>query len=173
MYLYREQYAMPALKGTLKVERAGETTIIEPERPTFLREEIGCWRKANQVHAWFVDNVQKGRDDCRDYYVDDDQLSELLNVVNEVIDKSELVPGKVFAGRTFNDKGEYVDILEDGQEIANPEVAKALLPTREGFFFGSYRYDEYYIEDLYRTRDILEKALAVPDEMEVLYSSSW
>ena len=28
--------------------------------------DVTCayWRKANQIHAWFVDNVQQGNDDC-------------------------------------------------------------------------------------------------------------
>lgn len=40
--------------------------------------QVGYWRKANQIHGWFVDNVQNEMDDCRDYYVDREQLRELL-----------------------------------------------------------------------------------------------
>ena len=32
-------------------------------------ESFGYWRKANQIHKWFVDNVQGGIDDCRPYPV--------------------------------------------------------------------------------------------------------
>jgi hypothetical protein len=38
-----------------------------------------------------------------------------------------------------------------------PGVAKELLPTQAGFFFGSTDYDEYYYEDLVYTRDLLDK----------------
>ena len=33
--------------------------------------EVTCayWRKSNQIHKWFVDNVQGGEDNCGDYYV--------------------------------------------------------------------------------------------------------
>lgn len=37
------------------------------------------WRKANQIHGWFVDNIQKGADDCGEYYVSKDKLQELLD----------------------------------------------------------------------------------------------
>ena len=31
--------------------------------------QIIQWRKANQIHSWFVENVQSGKDDCGMYYV--------------------------------------------------------------------------------------------------------
>ena len=37
-------------------------------RVTFT-EMVGYWRKANHIHKWFVDNVQEGIDDYREYYV--------------------------------------------------------------------------------------------------------
>lgn len=39
---------------------------------------------------------------------------------------------------------------QEGREkvITNPELAKELLPTQAGFFFGDTNYTEYYIEDL-------------------------
>lgn len=45
--------------------------------------EVTCayWRKANQIHKWFVDNVQQGNDDCGEYYVSHSKLSELHNTV--------------------------------------------------------------------------------------------
>jgi hypothetical protein len=36
--------------------------------------------------------------------------------------------------------------------LATPEMAPLMLPTQEGFFFGSYEYDEYYFDDV---RDVL------------------
>jgi len=52
-------------------------------------KEITCeamyWRKANAIHYWFVQNVQSGVDDCREYYVTRKQLESLLGVCNEVL----------------------------------------------------------------------------------------
>lgn len=106
--------------------------------------EVGYWRKANAVHQWFVDNVQKGTDDCGTYEVSTDKLKELLDIINEILsDKSK---------------------------------AKSLLPTTNGFFFGSTDYDEYYFEDLKYTKTLIENLLSNDELMKswyLEYSSSW
>jgi len=53
--------------------------------------------------------------------------------------------------------------------------AKELLPTQEGFFFGSIEYDEYYRQYLKDTKRMLEEILAEPDAdiSEYVYQSSW
>lgn len=66
------------------------------------------WRKANQIHKWFVDNVQKGEDDCGDYWVSRDQLEQLRDLVEEVLktrDASKLPPqsGFFFGSTDIND----------------------------------------------------------------------
>ena len=37
-------------------------------------EDVGYWRKANQIHNWFVQNVQGGEDDCGIYEVSQAKL---------------------------------------------------------------------------------------------------
>jgi hypothetical protein len=53
--------------------------------------DVTCayWRKANQIHAWFVDNVQRGVDDCGEYYVSHEKLKELLDLVNKALSKRD------------------------------------------------------------------------------------
>jgi len=46
--------------------------------------KVGYWRKANQIHAWFVDNVQSGEDECREYDVSRGKLQELLTLCQTV-----------------------------------------------------------------------------------------
>lgn len=58
------------------------------------------------------------------------------------------------------------------QVIANPEQAEELLPTGEGFFFGSTEYDEWYFADLNDTLEILTNALESPYEY-FEYQASW
>jgi len=43
-----------------------------------IKINVAYWRKANQIHKWFVDNIQGGEDNCSSYYVSKDKLSELL-----------------------------------------------------------------------------------------------
>ena len=116
------------------------------------------WRKANQIHKWFVDHVQDGKDDGGSHYVDSEQLIELRDLCQQVIDASELVPAKVSAGQTLT-KGEWVDDMEDGKTIADPSVAQELLPNAEGFFFGSQEYGEWYLADLIHTVEGISRVL--------------
>lgn len=134
--------------------------------------ETGYWRKANAIHNWFVENVQDGNDDCKDYWVDRETLKELKNLCEEVIKKSVLEEGTVENGYTFKN-GKTVPILEKGKVIKNPEIAQDLLPSASGFFFGSTNYDGWYIEDLKRTVEIIDKCLALPEEWDFYYTSSW
>jgi hypothetical protein len=53
-----------------------------------------------------------------------------------------------------------------------------LLPTRSGFFFGGTEYDEYYMNSIKYTINILEEVLSEVDERgylhgEIYYTSSW
>lgn len=34
-----------------------------------ISEQVAYWRKANQIHRWFVNIVQGGEDDCNPYEV--------------------------------------------------------------------------------------------------------
>jgi hypothetical protein len=139
-------------------------------------DEVAYWRKANHIHKWFVDHVQKGNDDCREYYVSRKHLKALLDTVNTVLHGSQLVPSKITNGYTVTFKGNQIveePILEDGRRIADPSIAMALLPTQAGFFFGSTDYDQYYYADLEYTRGTLTKALAEADDGRFYYQSSW
>ena len=84
--------------------------------------EAGYWRKANQIHKWFVDNVQGGEDDCKDYYVTREQLTDLLDTVNKVLANhdlaEELLPSQdgFFFGGTDYDEW-YFKELEQTKEI--------------------------------------------------------
>lgn len=71
--------------------------------------------------------------------------------------------------------------LENLLEICNDvvykgkQVAQTLLPTQEGFFFGSTDYDDWYMKDIKNTITILTKVLKETDfeRQMVVYSSSW
>jgi hypothetical protein len=186
MYLSKKHYiknwdhTKPEERFAISVRQGGKRlSAIKPQRVTNVVEEVAYWRKANQIHRWFVENVQDGNDDCKEYYVSREKLKELLDTVNTVLQSSQLVPGKVTNGYTMKktDDGKFVEepILQDGQRLADPSVAHALLPTQEGFFFGGTEYDQYYHEDLVYTRDVLTKALAEAeaDGAEFYYQSSW
>ena len=139
-----------------------------------LWDEVGYWRKANQIHNWFVKNVQDGIDDCGTYEVTEEQLVDLLDTCKEVKANSKLIDGKVKNGERLGENG-WEPIMEDGQYIEDPTVAEELLPTTSGFFFGSEGYDQWYMADIDYTIETLTKVLEETDfETEmVCYSASW
>jgi hypothetical protein len=144
MYLHAERYVSELFsEGDNK--RAEKLKEMFPELSTgeikIIRSEIGYWRKANQIHNWFVRNVQGGEDDCKNYYVSREQLKELLDIIQQV--------------------------------LADTSRAQELLPNTAGFFFGSQDYDEWYYQDLEQTVKIIERALALPDNLDLYYHSSW
>lgn len=47
------------------------------------------------------------------------------------------------------------------------------LQTQSGFFFGGTDYDEWYWADIEQTIKICEKCLALPEEWDFSYRSSW
>ena len=159
----------------LSDEQREEHCNSEPEYDDDMYgKELMYWRKANQIHNWFVQNVQDGKDDCGLYEVSKEKLKELLELCLIVLRESRLIDGKVFAGRQIKN-GDMVDIYEEGKCIEDPSLAKELLPTTDGFFFGGTAYDEWYYKDLENTVEILMKVLNETDfenEM-IVYQSSW
>ena len=140
-----------------------------------LYDEVGYWRKANEIHDWFVNNIQDGVDDC-DYHreVTKEDLEKLRDTCKKVLSETKLVPGKIINGYRYENGKEYpVEI--DGLIVEDASSCKLHLPTTSGFFFGSTDYDEYYIHDLQRTVEICEEVLKYTDfkTQMIFYVSSW
>jgi len=116
---------------------------------------VGYWRKANAIHGWFVENVQNGVDDCGQYFVPREKLIALRDACNSVL----MVP----VGHTLEDVAQRV----------------GLAPT-QGFFFGSYDYDNWYEADIKKTVRMINNILTLYPEdrhdanfTSFYYSSSW
>ena len=117
--------------------------------------KVGYWRKANQIHNWFMQNCAERDDwdnpidDCRPIRITTGALEKLLDTCKKV--------------------------------LADHSLASSLLPTQSGFFFGSTEYDEYYFSDIEKTIKIIEPVLKfakhkleIEDyDWEVYYQASW
>jgi len=57
--------------------------------------------------------------------------------------------------------------------LADNSLADELLPTSDGFFFGSTDYGEWYIAGLTYTADTIDRLFTMPDDWDFEYSSSW
>lgn len=78
--------------------------------------EVVCayWRKANQIHNWFVTNIQKGEDNCGEYYVPQDKLTELMVICEHALESKDptLLPPQAgfFFGGTDIDEWYWRDL---------------------------------------------------------------
>ena len=69
------------------VDVAGLSDVANKNDIYGVNVSVNCayWRKSNQIHKWFVDNVQDGEDNCGEYYVSQDKLKQLLNTCKEAL----------------------------------------------------------------------------------------
>jgi hypothetical protein len=84
--------------------------------------DVMYWRKCNAIHAWFVENVQDGDDDCKEYWVDSAQLDELVALCNEALanrdaDVLEPVEG-FFFGSTERDEYYWQSLTETRDRLS-------------------------------------------------------
>ena len=140
-YVQNWDYMKESEKNHVSVKGASEKHI-KPDRVQYIIEQLCYWRKANHIHKWFVDNVQGGEDDGKEYLVSLPEIKQLMDVCYEVI-------------------------------IDNSK-AEELLPTEEGFFWGSTKYDDIYFTQTSHTYKILKELV---EELETyntpLNQSSW
>ena len=171
MYLQAKKYTSKYTEENLN-EKIWELIGIEKGDNLGSAEiilEAGYWRKSNQIHNWFIENCGNGDHDCREMEVSREQLKELKAVCEKVIKiLSEQTRKKVMLKDRFSEKEFEHDIYEDTEEI------EELLPTRSGFFFGGTEYDEYYLNDMETTIEIINKCMKDFDESwNFEYHSSW
>lgn len=120
---------------------------IQSSAPSANVEFTVCyWRKANQIHNWFVNNCQDGIDECQKTYVEREKLKELRDLCQKII-----------------------------TEPLAKMKASQLLPTLKGDFFGSTNYDGWYLKGLEDTVKQLDSVLNNPkfDNWSFYYQSSW
>lgn len=169
-YVKNWSYMTPEEQTKVSVTKNGVAhTDIKPERVSYIIEDVMYWRKANAIHNWFVNNVQEGNDDCKEYYVDCDNLQVLIDKCNEallVIKNADVVFKQVETG--WNQNGityESIPTYDCVDEI------NEILPPTIGFFFGGTEIDEYYKNDLENTAKVLTEL--IEEGGEFYYSSSW
>ncbi len=162
------QYEHNKVTGTIDIKMDGKKVPIQLNRVAEISENVAYWRKANQIHKWFVENIQGGEDDCGEYYVRVEYLQKLVEECNVMINKLNNTP-KIKKTLLDWDKKEYEVEVYDIKEYDNIS-----LPTQKGFFFGNTEYDEWYLREL---QDTVAQLTPLIKEGEGIgsfyYSSSW
>ena len=162
MFLSKEtsvgaNYSFNDVKGKIELTKTGfreeekrRKINIKLNRVSSIKESVGYWRKANQIHNWFVNNIQDGIDECQESYVPLEMLVELRDICRKI------------------------------NKTKSQALVEELLPPSEGFFFGGTEVDDYYFEDIKETLKILnplikelEKENKEGVHSSILYQASW
>jgi hypothetical protein len=112
MYLMKHiwiggEYEHRNVTGSVDINADGKRLQMDAKEISEIVCRVGYWRKANQIHKWFVDNVQTGADDCKSYYVSAEQLQKLKTLCQKALDTKDasILPpqdGFFFGGTEFN-----------------------------------------------------------------------
>lgn len=104
------------ITGNIELFRDGKEININFDKVVYVVERVAYWRKANAIHNWFVENIQDGVDDCKEYYVSITQLHNLLDKVDAVLNDhslaSTILPSKsgFFFGSVAYDEWYFEDL---------------------------------------------------------------
>jgi hypothetical protein len=146
MYLYNEEY-IGDWENTpmMKVWKVVNTVLPAPDHMKgnhhyYIKNQVGYWRKANAIHAWFIHNCADDVDDCTDVYVPLEKLIELRDICMAIVEA--------------------------------PDRAESMLPTQSGFFFGGLDYNEWYMDQLKYTIEVIDYVLTLTNPT-IYYRASW
>lgn len=135
------QYEHRQVDGTVFITIRGEKVNVSLNEISYIITEAAYWRKSNQIHKWFVDNVQEGKDDCNEYRVPVKKLRELLTLCKKVLrnreEAQELLPpqeGFFFGSTEVNDW--YFQDIKD--------TVKMLTKALKGVKDDDYDTEFYY-----------------------------
>lgn len=110
---------------------------VNLKRVSAIIEIVAYWRKDNHIHRWFVENVQDGEDDCKEYYVEQELLGDLVSLCEKVLSNkeqaSELLPtseGFFFGNTQYNEY--YFESLQYTIDMLKP-----LLKEEGDFYYDS------------------------------------
>jgi len=128
MYLSKRTYVQnwdhqkPSQRHLVVVLKDNEVQHhIKSDRITDVVEQIMYWRKSNAIHAWFVENIQEGIDECQESSVTLDDLKKLVSICEQVVEdrNPELLPTSsgFYFGSTEHDSYYYEDVEETAKVL--------------------------------------------------------
>lgn len=147
MYLEAEEYISGYQHNGQEAQRfkeiaqaTGLIDIVAEDTPSMKVSIVAVyWRKANQIHAWFVQNVQEGVDECERHWVP--QLDELRDLCLDVLENGgaeEKLPtqsGFFFGGTAYDEW--YTGDLEHTAKSLTKLLEKVPEDSRVQFYYQS------------------------------------
>jgi hypothetical protein len=130
MYLSARKFMAPEYFSPKEFEKVRMALGLEinkmADMPSIIVEvSAAYWRKSNQIHKWFVDNVQDGKDDCRDYPVNHATLKKLQELCVSIAKNKAMAETALptqegfFFGSLEYDEHYYSDIEYTINQIQN------------------------------------------------------
>ncbi|MBI9018014.1 MAG: hypothetical protein JEZ07_12225 [Phycisphaerae bacterium] len=131
-------YEHNEVTGIIDLKSKGKLVKVNTNKVKSIIEDYAYWRKANQIHGWFVRNVQDGQDNCARYYVSVEQMEELVDTCLKVLADHSLAPDLLPAQEGFffgNAKYDeyYFDDLR--ATVAMLKNIKADSQDADGFYY--------------------------------------
>lgn len=122
MYLYKEKFYSKIREKHYGEKMPSIQNFEDCESITV----SGCaayWRKANQIHRWFVENCGEGVDECQRIYVSKKKLEELLELCKKVLENKDeaedIMPTQdgFFFGPTEYGEDYFIDLEETVKKL--------------------------------------------------------
>ena len=152
----------------LTEEQKEEYRNSEPEYDNdMFGKELMYWRKANQIHNWFVQNCQNGVDDCGRYAITVADLMKLKELCEKILTmtnvKQELRPTypNGWSSEPVHEMQDVRFLTYEGMKFAEEH-----LPSCSGFFFGKTDYDDWYV---LQVEDTVEQITDTLDRLNCEY----
>lgn len=124
------------------------------------------WRKANQIHAFFLSKAPEGYDPDTQ-----ESISIKKEDLNELMEKCNQIKQAVSESK-WNPDVQTEDYNNMPEDLA--EKCSEILPSMSGFFFGGTVYDSWYYSDITSTLEKIQTILDNWDEnAEYVYSCWW
>lgn len=120
------------------VTKAGKPASIDGRKVKYVIEEAGYWRKQNNIHQWFVNNVQDGVDNCGEYYVSAEKLRELLALCKAVQNQPAVAEALLPTASGFFFGGtEYDEWYMQGIDYTIQTLNEALADKNGEYYYNS------------------------------------
>lgn len=138
--------------------------------------QVGYFRKVNCLLPFFG-----YEDNCEYIAVEEYQMKELVKVAKALLKEHHAMNSSILSYKEMLEV--YKDNKEQTKEIQEKmdalwenfaKIAHANLPTTAGFFFGSTKYNEWYVNDLTEIVNVFEEILDSTDfEIDQIVMYCW
>lgn len=145
------------------------------------RKEVAYFRKVNLLIPFF-----EYGENCSDLTITKDQVEDLIRVCGDVLVKEKDIRSRLNERKCAKQNVQQVkagwnekNVQRIQKQIESIEqewidYCQETLPNQKGFFFGSYEYDEWYIDKVQQVKKLFQEIIENVDwERQDLVMHCW